>query len=125
MQILYDGKVEKLNKAMKKGSFFMQENQRPLTYVQENGRNHGPYDLEQLRALLIQGNISSDDWASYNGQNWVRIAEVPGLLQPITDHVVIERTDFNYWVGKIFIYSFAVISLLGAFLYTLIKTFGN
>lgn len=117
MKILYDGKMRKLKKAMNKGRFVLKETPRPITYVQENGRNHGPYDLGRLRSLIKSGNFSSDDWASFDGQNWVKLAQVPGIFQPITDYMIIERTDFNYKLKKFLTLCGILTAITGSIIY--------
>ena len=56
-------------------------------YVSKDGQQHGPYSVEQLQEYLRQGNFTAEDLACYDGQNWVTVAQVPGLVsgeQPVT-----------------------------------------
>jgi len=56
-------------------------------YVSKDGQQHGPYSVEQLQEYLRQGKFSAGDLACHDGQNWVTVAQVPGLVsgeQPVT-----------------------------------------
>ena len=48
-------------------------------YVHKDGNNHGPYSLDQLRQYVQQGTFTPQDPACHDGQNWVTIAQVPGI----------------------------------------------
>jgi len=48
-------------------------------YVSKDGQQYGPYTIEQLREYVQQGNFTAEDLACHDGQNWVRIADVPGF----------------------------------------------
>ena len=50
-------------------------------YVGKDGQQYGPYTVEQLREYVQQGNFTSADHACYDGQNWVTIAQVPGVAE--------------------------------------------
>lgn len=49
-------------------------------YVHKGGKNYGPYPVEQLGDLVEEGNLSLEDLACHDGHNWVKIAEVPGII---------------------------------------------
>jgi hypothetical protein len=56
-------------------------------YVSKDGQQHGPYSAEQLQEYLRQGKFTAGDLACHDGQNWVTVAQVPGLVsgeQPVT-----------------------------------------
>ena len=56
-------------------------------YVSKDGQQHGPYSVEQLQEYLRQGKFTAGDLACHDGQNWVTVAQVPGLVsgeQPVT-----------------------------------------
>ena len=44
------------------------------------GKNHGPYSIDQLRQYVQAGNFRDDHLACYDGTNWVKIKDVPGLM---------------------------------------------
>ncbi|MFP6901377.1 MAG: GYF domain-containing protein [Opitutales bacterium] len=48
-------------------------------YVSKEGQQYGPYTVEQLGVYLQQGNFTMADYACFDGQNWVAIAQVPGF----------------------------------------------
>ena len=49
-------------------------------YVHLAGKNHGPYSIDQLRQYVQAGNFRDDHLACYDGTNWVKIRDVPGLI---------------------------------------------
>ena len=49
-------------------------------YVSKAGQQYGPYTVEQLRVYVQQGNFTTADLACCDGQNWVTVAQVPGLM---------------------------------------------
>ena len=49
-------------------------------YVHLAGKNHGPYSIDQLRQYVQAGNFKDDHLACYDGTNWVKIKDVPGLM---------------------------------------------
>ena len=53
-------------------------------YVHKDGTQYGPYTLEQLQQYLQQGSFTLQDQACHDGQNWVTIAQVPGIAQAAT-----------------------------------------
>ena len=50
-------------------------------YVHKDGKQYGPYTVEQLRHYVRQGNFTTADHACHDGQNWVTIADVPGFAE--------------------------------------------
>jgi hypothetical protein len=48
-------------------------------YVSKDGKQYGPYPVEQLRKYVQEGNFTAEDLACHDGQNWVKVAEVPGF----------------------------------------------
>jgi len=50
-------------------------------YLSKDGKQYGPYTVEQLRKYVQQGNFTAEDLACHDGQNWVRIADVPGFAE--------------------------------------------
>ena len=55
-------------------------NQAMNVYVHKDGKNYGPYPVEQLIDLVEEGNLSLEDLACHDGQNWVTVAQVPGFV---------------------------------------------
>ena len=49
-------------------------------YIHLAGKNHGPYSIDQLRQYVQAGNFRDDHLACYDGTNWVKIRDVPGLV---------------------------------------------
>jgi len=50
-------------------------------YVSKDGKQYGPYAVEQLLEYVQQGNFTAEDLACHDGQNWVTIAQVPGFTE--------------------------------------------
>ena len=53
-------------------------------YVHKDGTQYGPYTLEQLQQYVQKGSFTVQDQACYDGQNWVTVAQVPGISQAAT-----------------------------------------
>jgi len=53
-------------------------------YVHKDGTQYGPYTLEQLQEYIQQGSFTLQDLACHDGQNWVPVAEVPGIAPAAT-----------------------------------------
>jgi membrane protein YdbS with pleckstrin-like domain len=48
--------------------------------INKDGKQLGPYTLEQARALVLSGKIEADDWAWPDGATeWVQLKDVPGF----------------------------------------------
>ena len=47
-------------------------------YVHVDGKNFGPYTLDQLRQYVKAGNFRGDHLACHDGKNWVKIKDLPG-----------------------------------------------
>ena len=57
-------------------------------YVRKDGQEYGPYTLDELRYHVLTGNCSANDSASHDGENWMTISQVPGLVseyQPVEE----------------------------------------
>jgi membrane protein YdbS with pleckstrin-like domain len=49
-------------------------------YVNKDGKQLGPYSLEEARAMVLSGKIEADDWAWPDGATeWVQLKDVPGF----------------------------------------------
>ena len=66
-------------------------------YIHKDGNNYGPYTVSQLREFLKTRNFEGNDLACYDGVNWVKLAEVPGIHQ--TPDPVLEQTTQNTQVS--------------------------
>ena len=53
-------------------------------YVHKDGTQYGPYTLEQLQEYIQQGSFTLQDLACHDGQNWVPVAQVPGIAPAAT-----------------------------------------
>ena len=52
-------------------------------YIGRDGRREGPFNIEEVRARVAQGQAQLDDLAWYEGApGWIPLREVPGLHQP-------------------------------------------
>jgi len=51
-------------------------------YVHKDGKQYGPYPIEQLRKYVEAGNFTLEDLACHDGQNWVKVGKVPGFAVP-------------------------------------------
>ncbi|SVD73435.1 uncharacterized protein METZ01_LOCUS426289, partial [marine metagenome] len=47
-------------------------------HINKDGQPYGPYTVEELREYVQQGHFTEQDYACYDGQNWVTVAQVPG-----------------------------------------------
>mgnify|MGYP001186848296 CR=1 FL=1 len=50
-------------------------------YVHKKGNQYGPYSLIQIREYLKNNSFSLDDLASWDGQSWKKISQIPNLNQ--------------------------------------------
>ena len=49
--------------------------------INKDGKQLGPYSLDQARALVLSGEVEADDWAWPDGAtDWVPLKEVPGFV---------------------------------------------
>ncbi len=50
--------------------------------INKDGKQLGPYSLDQARALVLSGELEADDWAWPDGAtDWVALKDVPGFAQ--------------------------------------------
>jgi membrane protein YdbS with pleckstrin-like domain len=48
--------------------------------INKDGKQLGPYSLDEARALVLSGQLDADDWAWPDGAtDWVHLKEVPGF----------------------------------------------
>jgi membrane protein YdbS with pleckstrin-like domain len=51
--------------------------------IDRNGQQSGPYSLEDVRAMVLSGQLSATDWAWPDGATaWVALKDVPGFAAP-------------------------------------------
>jgi hypothetical protein len=50
-------------------------------YISRDGQQFGPYEMEQAKQYLREGNLKETDLACHDGKNWVPLAQVPGITQ--------------------------------------------
>lgn len=49
--------------------------------INKDGKQLGPYSLDEARALVLSGTLSADDWAWPDGaKDWVMLKDVPGFV---------------------------------------------
>jgi membrane protein YdbS with pleckstrin-like domain len=50
--------------------------------INKDGKQLGPYSLDEARALVLSGKLEADDWAWPDGAtDWVALKDVPGFAQ--------------------------------------------
>lgn len=89
-------------------------------YVHLAGKNYGPYFLEQLRQYVQAGNFRDDDLACYDGTNWVKIKDVPGIAvgakksKPARQKAQqkVPKNTKKVWIKKLLILSVCMIFFL-------------
>jgi hypothetical protein len=50
-------------------------------YVSKKGKQYGPYTIDELRQFVKEGNFTTTDYACHDGENWVTVAQTPGLFE--------------------------------------------
>ena len=48
-------------------------------YIHKEGTNYGPYSIEQVKEYVQQGSFTLQDNACHDGQNWIPVAQLPGM----------------------------------------------
>ena len=48
-------------------------------HIHKDGKNYGPYSIEQVRQYLKAGNFAGNDLACHDGATWIKLSEVPGI----------------------------------------------
>ena len=88
-------------------------------YVHKDGTQYGPYTLEQLQQYLQKGSFTVQDQACYDGQNWVTVAQIPGISQAATPQAASPARSKK----KIIIWSSIAVVALAAIITTLLIIF--
>ncbi len=54
-----------------------------MIHIARNGKQEGPYTLDQINALLASGKLKLDDSSWWEGcEGWVPVSRIPGLVTP-------------------------------------------
>jgi hypothetical protein len=56
-----------------------------MAKISKDGKQFGPFTVEQLRQHVQQGNFTTADHACYDGENWIPLGQLPGLLGDTPD----------------------------------------
>jgi hypothetical protein len=48
-------------------------------HIHKDGKNYGPYSIEQIEEFVAKGNFTNVDLACCDGKNWIKLSEVPGF----------------------------------------------
>ena len=51
-------------------------------YLHKQGEQYGPYDMSQIEDFLIAKDFNLEDLACWDGKNWKKIEQIPGLNYP-------------------------------------------
>ena len=52
--------------------------------INRDGKNHGPYTIEQVHELLSSGSLQDIDLAYHEGaSDWVLLKDVPGVRENV------------------------------------------
>jgi len=61
-------------------------------HIHKDGKNFGPYPLEQIRQFLKAGNFTGNDLACHDGANWIKLSQVPGIA-PAQPKPVVKQVE--------------------------------
>jgi micrococcal nuclease len=61
-------------------------------HIHKDGKNYGPYPLEQVRQYLKAGNFIGNDLACHDGANWIKLSQVPGIA-PIKPKTIAKQVE--------------------------------
>jgi len=70
--------------------------------INKDGKQLGPYSLDQARALVLAGRLDADDWAWPDGATeWVHLKDVPGFSSaaPPAPSVTGAAAEEELWRG--------------------------
>ena len=51
-------------------------------YLHKQGEQYGPYNMSQIEGFLIAKDFNLEDLACWDGKNWKKIEQIPGLNYP-------------------------------------------
>lgn len=89
-------------------------------HIHKNGKNYGPFSVEQVRRYLQAGNFSSEDHACHDGANWIKLSQVPGVapasktqVKPIEQSVKVQEVPAKNLLGiKLLIFGFFLVTIV-------------
>jgi membrane protein YdbS with pleckstrin-like domain len=98
-------------------------------FIHRQGRQLGPYALEEARALVLSGELSATDWAWPDGATqWVALRDVPGFSAPSAAPLSASPgAEEELWRGRpsqilnLKLYLFWAIILLGVLAATVVR----
>lgn len=89
-------------------------------HIHKNGKAYGPFSVEQVRGYLQAGNFSPEDHACHDGENWIKLSQVPGVapanktqVKPIEQSVKVQEVPAKNLLGiKLLILGFFLTAAL-------------
>ena len=69
--------------------------------INKDGRQLGPYSLDEARGLVLSGTLSASDWAWPEGATqWVALKDAPGFSAPPTSAAGPSTGEEELWRGR-------------------------
>jgi endonuclease YncB( thermonuclease family) len=95
-------------------------------HIHKNGKNYGPFSVEQVRGYLKAGNFSPEDHACHDGTSWTKLSQVPGITprsktqaKPIEEPVKVQESPVRKLLGiKLLIVGFFLLIVVSAVVLT-------
>ena len=95
-------------------------------HIHKNGKNYGPFSVEQVRGYLQAGNFSSVDHACHDGANWIKLSQVPGVapasktqVKPIEQSVKVQEVPAKNLLGiKLMVFGFFLVTIVSVVVLT-------
>ena len=53
-------------------------------FIYRSGKAFGTYSIDQLNKYLKQGNVLESDLACHDGKEWIKLSDLPGILNQST-----------------------------------------
>ena len=75
-----EDKVEEIEK--KANQIASDAKQLSEIYLHKQGEQYGPFDMSQIEDFLIAKDFNLEDLACWDGKNWKKIEQIPGLNYP-------------------------------------------
>ena len=60
-------------------------------FIYRSGKTFGPYSINQLNQYLQEGKVLRSDLACHDGKEWIKLSDVPGIFNPATKPVSLEK----------------------------------
>jgi membrane protein YdbS with pleckstrin-like domain len=96
--------------------------------VNKEGRQLGPYTVEEARALVLSGQLAATDWAWPDGATqWIALKQVAGFSDPAAAGSAVPAGEQELWRGRpsqilnLRLYITWLIVLLGVFFAVLVR----